>query len=156
MINLAPKLDNCSLSSAKPAGVKLDCSAQSTNGMDKNNKTPEIRCKIEDIEVIEELSEVNINTFEEDIQNIITKNDYKSNYQIVTEVNTIITASGLKGLKKNKKQLLKSYKDKLKSIYELNTYAHILFTTEKPNEAIEVLKINTKLFPEEPKTYINL
>lgn len=97
-----------------------------------------------------------INTFEEDIQNIITKNDYKSNYQIVTEVNTIITASGLKGLKKNKKQLLKSYKDKLKSIYELNTYAHILFTTEKPNEAIEVLKINTKLFPEEPKTYINL
>lgn len=97
-----------------------------------------------------------IKTFEEDIQNIITKNDYESNYQIVSEVNNIIESSGLKGLKKREKWILKSYKGELKSMYELNTYADILFTTNRPNEAIEVLKINTKLFPEEPNAYINL
>jgi len=97
-----------------------------------------------------------IDTFEEDIQNIITINNYKSNYQIVAEVNNTIEFSGLKGLKKSKKHILKSFKNELKSMYELNTYAHILFTTNRPNEAIEVLKINTKLFPKEPKTYINL
>jgi thiol-disulfide isomerase/thioredoxin len=97
-----------------------------------------------------------IATFEEDILNIITVNDYKSNYQIVSNVNAIIKTSGLKGLKKNKKRILKTYKGKLESIYELNTYAHILFTTNRQDEAIEVLKLNTKLFPSEGRAYNSL
>ncbi|WP_179008805.1 tetratricopeptide repeat protein [Winogradskyella forsetii] len=97
-----------------------------------------------------------IDTFEEDIQNIITVNDYKSNYQIVANIEDILKSSGIKGFKKNKKRILKTYKDQLKSMHELNTYAHILFTTNRQNEALEVLKLNTKLFPTESYTYMSL
>jgi len=97
-----------------------------------------------------------VNTFEEDIKNILTTNTYESNYQIVTEVDNIIQSSGLKGLKKNERQLLKLYKDVVHSMYELNTYAYILFNTDRQIEAIEVSKINTKLFPKEPNTFISL
>ncbi|MGB1232386.1 MAG: thioredoxin family protein [Winogradskyella sp.] len=95
-------------------------------------------------------------TFEKDIEAIITNNNYKSNYQIVADVHTILQKNGIKGLKKNKKQLLRTYKGKVKSMYELNTYGYILFTTEKQNEAISVLKLNTKLFPNEPNTFVSL
>ncbi|WP_179020891.1 tetratricopeptide repeat protein [Winogradskyella forsetii] len=97
-----------------------------------------------------------IDTFEEDIQNIITVNDYKSNYQIVANIEDILKSAGKKGLKQHKKQLLKTYKDQLKSMSELNSYAHILFTSDRKNEAIEVLKLNTKLFPTESYTYMSL
>ncbi|MBC2846492.1 thioredoxin family protein [Winogradskyella flava] len=97
-----------------------------------------------------------VNSFEEDIENIVTVNNYKSNYQIVTAVDNILKTKGLKGFNKNKKQIFKKYKDNLKSISELNTYAHILFTTDRKKEAIEVLKFNTKLFPKEPRTYSSL
>nr|WP_321235995.1 tetratricopeptide repeat protein [uncultured Psychroserpens sp.] len=97
-----------------------------------------------------------VESLEKDILNIITTNDYTSNYQIVAKVNGIIENNGLKGLKKASKTIIKSYKNELKSMYELNTYAHILFTTNRSNEALEVLKLNTKLFPKESKTYQNL
>lgn len=41
-----------------------------------------------------------IETFEQDIQNIIIKNKYKSNYQIVTAIDNILKKKGLKGLKR--------------------------------------------------------
>lgn len=97
-----------------------------------------------------------VKTFEEDIQNIVTVNNYKSNYQIVAEVEDILKTSGLKGFKKEKKNIFINYKDNLDSMFELNTYAHILFTTDRKQEAIEVLKLNTKLFPEEARTYLSL
>lgn len=97
-----------------------------------------------------------IATFEEDIQRIITKNDYKSNYQIVSAVDHILKKKGLKGLKRNFKKLLKTYKENVSSLYELNTYGRILYETERKDEAIAIFTLNTKLFPDEPRVYISL
>jgi thiol-disulfide isomerase/thioredoxin len=97
-----------------------------------------------------------ITTFEEDIQNIITVNDYKSNYQIVTAVNNILKKKGVKGLKKKSKKLLKTFEGKVSSMFELNTYARILYGTDRQDEAIEVFTFNTKLFPNEPRTFMSL
>jgi len=97
-----------------------------------------------------------VKSFEKDIQNIVTVNTYKSNYQIVTKVNDILETKGLKGLKKQQKQLIKSFKDKVSSMYALNTYSRILNTTNKSKEAIQVLKLNTILFPNQPRAYMSL
>ena len=97
-----------------------------------------------------------VKSLEEDIQNIISINDYKSNYQIVTAIDNIIKHKGVRGLKRKQKKLLKIYKDKVTSMYELNTYGRILFGTNRIEEAIAVFKFNTVLFPEEPRTYMSL
>jgi thiol-disulfide isomerase/thioredoxin len=97
-----------------------------------------------------------ITTFEEDIQNIITKNDYKSNYQIVTTVDEILLKKGVKGLKKKRNILLKEFEGKVSSMNELNTYGRILYGTDRQEGAMEVFTFNTKLFPNEARTYMTL
>ena len=97
-----------------------------------------------------------VKTFEEDIQNIITVNDYQSNYQIVTTIDNILKKKGLKGLKKKSKKLLKTYNGEVSSMFELNTYGRILYGTDRIDEAIEVFTFNTKLFPNEPRVYMSL
>lgn len=97
-----------------------------------------------------------IKTFEEDIQNIITVNDYKSNYQIVATVDDILSKKGVKGLKRKQKKLLKKFKGSVSSMFELNTYGKILFNTNRIEDVIAVFELNTKLFPDEPRTYMSL
>jgi len=97
-----------------------------------------------------------IKSFEEDIQNIIEKNDYKSNYQIVTAVDNILKKKGTKGLNRKTKKLLKTYEGKVTSMFELNTYGRILYGTDRIEEAIAVFTLNTKLFPNEPRSYMSL
>lgn len=97
-----------------------------------------------------------IGTFEEDIQNIITVNNYKSNYQIVTAADHILKKKGAKGLKRKQKKLLKTFKNKVPSMYGLNTYGRILYGTNRIDEAIAVFTLNTKLFPEQPRTFMSL
>ena len=97
-----------------------------------------------------------VETFEEDIQNIVTKNNYKSNYQIVTAVDDLLKKKGLKGLKRKHKKLLKKFKGETSSMYELNTYARILFGTDRKEEAIAVFTLNTDLFPDKPRAYMSL
>ncbi|WP_439152198.1 tetratricopeptide repeat protein [Winogradskyella sp.] len=41
-------------------------------------------------------------------------------------------------------------------MFELNTYGRILYGTEREEEAIAVFRLNTQLFPDEPKTYMSL
>ncbi|WP_299125257.1 hypothetical protein [uncultured Winogradskyella sp.] len=97
-----------------------------------------------------------VKSFEEDIQNIITVNDYESNYQIVAAVDDILKKKGIRGLKKKRKKLLKKYKDEVTSMFELNTYGRILYGTNRVDEAIAVFKFNTELFPNEPRTFMSL
>ncbi len=97
-----------------------------------------------------------IETFEADIQNIITVNNYISNYQIVTTIDNILKEEGTKGLKKKSKKLLKTFEGTVTSMYELNTYGRILYATERKEDAIEVFRFNTKLFPDQPRTYMSL
>ncbi|WP_040281154.1 thioredoxin family protein [Psychroserpens damuponensis] len=97
-----------------------------------------------------------VESFEKDMLNIVTNNDYKSNYQIVTKVNNILKNEGLNGLKKQQEQLTTSFKDKVESMYELNTYGRILYSINQHEEAITVFDLNTKLFPNQPITYMSL
>lgn len=97
-----------------------------------------------------------VETLEKDILKIITTNDYTSNYQLVEKINAILKYDGINGLKVAKENLSTGYKDKVKSMYELNTFGVILYSTNRIEEAIEVFKLNTQLFPELPNTYMTL
>jgi len=97
-----------------------------------------------------------VQSLEEDILNIVTVNDYKSNYQIVAIVDDILKKKGVKGLKRKNEKLLKKHKDKVSSMFELNTYGRILYGINRIDEAISVFTLNTKMFPDEPRTYMSL
>ncbi|WP_298897403.1 hypothetical protein [uncultured Psychroserpens sp.] len=97
-----------------------------------------------------------VETLEKDMLNIVTTNTYKSNYQIVTRVHEILKEDGLNGLKKKSKKLIKSFKGKVSTMFELNTYGRVLYTNNNIDEAIEVFKLNTKLFPDNPRTFMSL
>lgn len=90
-----------------------------------------------------------VETLEKDLLNIITGNSYIANYIIVKKVDEQLKNGTFKASKKNRK-LLKPHSVKLA---ELNTYSYILSTTERQNQAIDVLKLNTLLFPEDAKAY---
>ncbi|MEM5566015.1 thioredoxin family protein [Psychroserpens sp. AS72] len=97
-----------------------------------------------------------VESFEKDMLNIVTTNDYKSNYQIVAKVNEILKNDGLNGLKRQSDNLIKTYKDIATSMFELNTYGRILYSTNRKDEAITVFDLNTKLFPDQPRTFMSL
>lgn len=97
-----------------------------------------------------------VETLEKDILNIVSTNNYESSYQIVTKVNLILKNDGLNGLKAATTQLAKTYKPKVTSMYELNTYGRILYSKNRVEEAIEVFKLNVELFPEIPNTHMSL
>lgn len=95
-------------------------------------------------------------TIEDDLLNIVTVNNYEANYPIVSKVDKILKNDGLKVLKRNRKQLIKSYKNSTATYSHLNTYAYILFGTNRQKEALEVSILNTKLFPKNSRTQQNL
>lgn len=97
-----------------------------------------------------------VKSLEKDILNIVTTNNYESNYQIVTQVDNILKYDGLNGLKKRSKKLAKTYKNGVSNMFELNTYGNVLYTINNREEAIAVFKLNTILFPDKPRVYISL
>ncbi len=97
-----------------------------------------------------------VESFEKDILNITSTNNYTSNYQIVSKVDKILAKNGLEGLKKESNKIAETFKEKVSSMYELNTYARVLKSSKRIEEAIEVYKLNIKLFPENPKTHMSL
>jgi len=104
---------------------------------------------------INRIVESPVATLEEDIQNILN-NNYESNYKVVTKVNRILQEFGAKKFKRKVKKQIPVFKKQVKNMYELNTYAHILKSTNRTEAAIEVLKLNTKLFPEKPGVFVSL
>ncbi|WP_106794951.1 hypothetical protein [Aquimarina sp. Aq78] len=96
-----------------------------------------------------------INTIEEDILAILSKN-YTPKYSSVILMDDLLTKKGASYISKNTKKLVKQFKDKAQSLYELNTYASVLFYADKKEEAIAILDFNTALFPKEANTYVSL
>ncbi|MCF6347192.1 MAG: thioredoxin family protein [Flavobacteriaceae bacterium] len=94
-------------------------------------------------------------SLEEDIQSIL-ENNYEPNYKVVTKVNKMLQEFGTKKFNRKIKNQISVLKKNVKSMYELNTYARILKSTNRTKEAIEVLKLNTKLFPEKPGVFVSL
>ncbi|OZV67120.1 thioredoxin family protein [Winogradskyella aurantia] len=103
---------------------------------------------------INRIVEEPVESFEKDLLNIIQGKKYVSNYNIVTVVNDILKYNGVKGLKRKEKTLLKDFYGKVSSIYALNTYGRILYTTKRTEDALAVFELNTKFFPEEARTYM--
>ncbi|TBN00849.1 hypothetical protein EYD45_13565 [Hyunsoonleella flava] len=97
-----------------------------------------------------------VESLEKDILKIVTSNNYKSNYQIVSTVDDILKHDGLNGLKKRSKKLVKTFDGKVSNMFELNTYGNILYTINNKEEAIAVFKLNNMLFPDKPRTYMSL
>ena len=93
-----------------------------------------------------------VTTLEDDILRILN-NNYEPNYSIVDEVHAIIDNENFyeKALSQ-----LEVYKMKAKNMYALNTYSRILMTTNRQGKALEVLRLNTILFPNDPKTHMSL
>lgn len=105
---------------------------------------------------INRIVEEPVESFEKDLLKIILEKNYVSHYHVVSIVNDILRSEGVIGLKREEKKLLRDFDGKVSSLYELNTYGRILYTTNRANEAIAVFELNTKLFPQEPKTYMSL
>ncbi len=101
---------------------------------------------------INRIVEYPVETLEKDMLRIVTSNNYIPNYNIVKKVDEQLKTGTFKATKKQ----VKTLKPISEKISELNTYAHILYTTKREKEAIEVLKINTLLFPDDAYTYTNL
>lgn len=95
------------------------------------------------------------NTLEDDMLAILSKN-YTPKYSSVLLIDDILTKKGASYITKNTKKLVKQFKDETQNLYELNTYASVLFYADKKEEAIAVLDLNTALFPKEANTYVSL
>jgi tetratricopeptide (TPR) repeat protein len=90
-----------------------------------------------------------VESLEKDLLNIITNNTYVPNYIIVKKVDEQLKNGTFEASKKASKEL----KPHSKKLAELNTYSYILLTTNRQNEAIEILKLNTLLFPKDAKAF---
>jgi len=95
-------------------------------------------------------------TLEGDLLEIVTTNNYEANYPIVTKVGAILKSDGLSGLKKARKQLIKTYKNSETTWSHLNTLSYLMFQDNLKEEALEVALLNVKLFPENAKALQNL
>lgn len=106
--------------------------------------------------VINRIVEEPVISFEQDILDIVSDNNYAPNYAIVTAIHNILNKNGIRGLEKKTDKLLTSFKSEVSSMYELNTYGKVLTGNGKTDEAIAVFRFNTKLFPDEPRVYMSL
>ncbi|WP_282080609.1 hypothetical protein [Aquimarina algiphila] len=104
---------------------------------------------------INRIVESPIDTLEEDMLAIVSGN-YISKYKSVLLLNDILEKKGALYISKNGKKIAKQFKDNVENLYELNTYANVLFFANKKNEAITILSFNTILFPKESYVYVSL
>jgi thiol-disulfide isomerase/thioredoxin len=104
---------------------------------------------------VNRITESPVVTLEEDILKII-KSDYIPNYSGVSIVNNLMENTGPEKFAKRSKKLIPELKPLIKSRYELNTYASVLYYSGMTQEGIEVFKLNTLLFPDEVGTYLSL
>jgi len=104
---------------------------------------------------INRIVESPVASFEEDIEHILD-NNYVPNYKVVTKVNKILQEFGVKKFKQKVKNQIPVFKKQVKSLHELNSYAHFLKSTDRTEEAGEILWLNTKLFPEKPEVFVSL
>ncbi len=95
------------------------------------------------------------NTLEKDILRILS-GQYTPKYESVDMMHTLLTQKGSSYVLENTKELLPKFKNKTENLYELNTFANVLFYANKKQEALVVLEFNTLLFPEDPNVFISI
>lgn len=96
-----------------------------------------------------------ISSLEEDIA-LILNNNYTPKYETVLIVQHLLETESPSTFTKKVKKLMPELRKTTTSMYELNTYASVLFAAGQQEEAILVATFNTKLFPDQARTFISL
>ena len=104
---------------------------------------------------INRIVEEPVSTLEGDLKQILDGN-YTSSYYGVTIVDETIKEMGVEKFRKKSKKIARQLENKLKNMYELNTYSSVLFLDNREEEAIAVAKLNLLLFPDEARAYESL
>lgn len=92
---------------------------------------------------------------EKDLLSIV-EGSYVPNYQSVHILDKYLKDHGTKWLESNEQIILDSLKPITKKYNELTTYSRVLLTSWKLKEAVTVLEINAKLFPDVEYAHIHL
>ncbi len=95
-------------------------------------------------------------SFEQDIVNILNKNRTITNYNIGTYALQLMENSYSKYIEENSAELSDEWRGQLKNSGELNAVGYVLFDQKKTNEALIILNLNAKLFPNVPNVYDSL
>jgi len=104
---------------------------------------------------VNRIVESTLASMEKDLHDIIT-GVYSNKHQLVTNVNNLLTEYGIEKFYKKSLRKKKKLQAIAKNAYQLNTYANVLYFAGEKEKALEILKFNTQLFPEEAVTYSNL
>lgn len=94
-----------------------------------------------------------VETLEKDLLSICTEKEYVPQYSEIEKIHALLQTEGVAGLSDQKIRIADRLKPIFKKPSALNTYARILYGDGKLPEAIEVLKLNVVLFPEEFSNY---
>ncbi len=94
-------------------------------------------------------------TMENDILSML-KGEYVPRYAGVTTVDNLMKQHGADNFLEIAKAELPKLKEQLEHRYELNTYAKLLVSQNKMQEAIAVFELNTLLFPNEAGAFLSL
>jgi len=94
-------------------------------------------------------------SLEEDMDAIVSGN-YTPNYVSVSKMDTLLSTQSTDYLSQNTENLIPEFREITENIFELNTYANVLFYAGKEEKAMAVLKFNTLLFPKEADVYVSL
>ena len=97
-----------------------------------------------------------VETLEQDMLKILQNRDYTPSYNSVKIINDALVKMGPDKFQKKAHKLLPKLKKEVHKVSELNTYANVLFFSDKREEAVTVAKLNTILFPHESSTYESL
>tara|TARA_R110002072_G_scaffold12987_1_gene55111 strand:+ start:14881 stop:15768 length:888 start_codon:yes stop_codon:yes gene_type:complete len=97
-----------------------------------------------------------VTTLEQDILNILQGNGYIPSYNAVKIVNDALVEMGSEKFQKKAYKLIPKLEKEAKKASELNTYANVLFFSERQDEAIVVAQLNTRLFPNEAFVFESL
>ena len=88
-------------------------------------------------------------SIEADLAKISSTNAYTPKYQSVRLVHEALMSQGLEKFEKNHATLIPKLKPITSNMYELNTYANVLYFSGRQDAAIAVAKLNLLLFPSE-------
>jgi len=94
-------------------------------------------------------------SLEEDVHTILSGN-YTPNYVSVSKMDALLSTQSTDYLSQNTENLISEFREITENVFELNTYANVLFYARKEEKAMAVLKFNTLLFPKEATAYVSL
>ncbi|MGB3468583.1 MAG: hypothetical protein WBA74_25085 [Cyclobacteriaceae bacterium] len=86
----------------------------------------------------------------------VAEGNYKPSYSAVQFLHNYLEENGVASLTENETEVVEQLRLQVKAWNELTTYGKMLLTSWKIKEAVRVLEINSKMFPEEEYAQLHL